>query len=190
MASGKTTLAKYLEDNAGFKRIVTYTTREPREGEKDGTDYHFITKERFIQMRDEGMFAETTEYTEYMYGSATDDYLNNSEDKKVIVLNPHGVRAVIDQIAHRKKVWQLVNMPYVVWLDTPQDVCMTRALNRSDDIPTIIERVKADSKDFISIRFGGYFNMRVSTPMDVEKLAVKVLNGYRNDNSMKNPEVI
>lgn len=47
--SGKTTVAKLLEAY-GYKRIVTYTTRPKRQGERDGIDYNFVTDEKFKSM--------------------------------------------------------------------------------------------------------------------------------------------
>ena len=83
-ASGKTTLAKEYEEWLGFKRIVTYTTREPRQNEQDGIDYHFITDKLFERLNADGFFAETAEYNGWKYGSAKKDYVNNT----VAVLTP------------------------------------------------------------------------------------------------------
>ena len=42
---GKTTVAhRLLEANANLLRMVTCTTRLPREGEEDGQDYHFLRR--------------------------------------------------------------------------------------------------------------------------------------------------
>ena len=38
-ASGKSSIEKYLVDNYGYNKIISYTTREPREGDVDGVDY-------------------------------------------------------------------------------------------------------------------------------------------------------
>ena len=46
--SGKSTLCDRLVDqNIGFSRVVTTTTRAPREGEINGIDYHFFSHEDF-----------------------------------------------------------------------------------------------------------------------------------------------
>ena len=55
--SGKTTVAKLLEAY-GYKRIVTYTTRPKRQGERNGIDYNFVTDEKFKSMIKNGDFAE------------------------------------------------------------------------------------------------------------------------------------
>src|SRR5205085_5327235 len=53
--TGKTTLARRLvAAHPGAVFSVSYTTRPPRAGEKDGVDYHFVRKDRFRKMNAEG----------------------------------------------------------------------------------------------------------------------------------------
>lgn len=70
---GKTTMIdKMLEDKVIddlFVRVVTATTREPRDGEVDGRDYFFISKEEFKAKEAEGFFIETKEYNSNWYGT-------------------------------------------------------------------------------------------------------------------------
>ena len=56
-ASGKSSIEKYFVDNYGYKKITSYTTRQPRNGEVDGKDYHFITEEQFKKLKKQGFFA-------------------------------------------------------------------------------------------------------------------------------------
>ncbi len=59
-ASGKTTVLKQLVDTErDLKKDVSVTTRPPREGETDGCDYHFWTRERFLEAEVQGAFLET-----------------------------------------------------------------------------------------------------------------------------------
>ena len=48
--TGKSTLINmFLKEHPGILEFsVSHTTRNPREGEKDGVDYHFVTKEKFL----------------------------------------------------------------------------------------------------------------------------------------------
>ena len=48
---------------------VSVTTRAPRPGEMNGKDYHFITKERFVQMRDRSDLLEWAEVFGNFYGT-------------------------------------------------------------------------------------------------------------------------
>src|SRR5260370_3346704 len=56
---GKTTLTRaLLEREPGIRLSVSYTTRPPRPGERDGADYHFVTPERFMALKAAGAFLE------------------------------------------------------------------------------------------------------------------------------------
>ena len=61
-ASGKNTIQNQLVERYGFGKIVTYTTRPPRNGETEGEDYHFISEEEFVQKEKEIFFMETCLY--------------------------------------------------------------------------------------------------------------------------------
>jgi len=67
---GKTTLAhRLLEANSNLQRMVTCTTRAPREGEVDGQDYHFVTEEDFLNQIRAGGFLEHAEVYGNRYGT-------------------------------------------------------------------------------------------------------------------------
>ena len=89
-ASGKSSIEKYLVDNYEYSKIVSYTTRQPRKGEVDGVDYHFISMEQFETLKEQGFFAENAKYNGWGYGIAKED----CTDDKVAVLTPHGLRQV------------------------------------------------------------------------------------------------
>ena len=56
---GKTSLTRaLLEREPAILLSVSYTTRLPRPGETDGVDYHFVTPERFRELKDAGEFLE------------------------------------------------------------------------------------------------------------------------------------
>lgn len=68
--AGKTTIAHQLRsrrDDVEFS--VSATTRAPRAGERDGTDYHFCSRPRFEQMRESGELLEWAEVHGQMYGT-------------------------------------------------------------------------------------------------------------------------
>ncbi len=57
--AGKTSLTRaLLEREPGIALSVSYSTRPPRLGERDGVDYHFVTPERFRALQDAGEFLE------------------------------------------------------------------------------------------------------------------------------------
>lgn len=59
---GKDTIIdRWKELDSRVQRVVAYTTRKPREGEKNGVAYHFVSREEFDRMAAEGAFLEFKE---------------------------------------------------------------------------------------------------------------------------------
>ncbi len=54
-------------------RVVAYTTRPPREGERDGVDYHFVSRETFDRMAARGDFLEYKKVYENFYATPLKD---------------------------------------------------------------------------------------------------------------------
>lgn len=67
--AGKGTVVKKLTDDYGYKVSVSATTRQPREGEKDGREYFFITKEEFESRIQAQGFLEYAGYVDNYYGT-------------------------------------------------------------------------------------------------------------------------
>ena len=69
--AGKSSLVNaLLKEDAGLKLSLSTTTRGPRPGEVDGKDYRFLTKEDFLQERDEGHFLEWAQVHGHFYGTS------------------------------------------------------------------------------------------------------------------------
>ena len=67
---GKTTIARELlsrRNDVGYS--ISCTTRAPRPGERNGTDYYFLTPEQFLARREAGEFAESAEVHGNLYGT-------------------------------------------------------------------------------------------------------------------------
>ena len=68
--AGKTTIARRLrEEDKSVEMSISHTTRQRRNGEKDGKDYHFVDRETFTQMRDQGEFLEWAVVFDNYYGT-------------------------------------------------------------------------------------------------------------------------
>ena len=68
--AGKTTIARRLrEEDKSVEMSISHTTRQRRNGEKDGKDYHFDDRETFTQMRDQGEFLEWAVVFDNYYGT-------------------------------------------------------------------------------------------------------------------------
>lgn len=68
-AGKDTILHTLLQKSQELRLSVSATTRNPREGEVDGRDYFFVTKEQFLSMRQNGEVLESAEYCGNYYGT-------------------------------------------------------------------------------------------------------------------------
>lgn len=68
-----TAIERWRERNPLVQRVVAYTTREPRPGEVDGVDYHFVSAERFRSLAEAGAFLEWKEVHGNSYGTPLHD---------------------------------------------------------------------------------------------------------------------
>jgi len=68
---GKGTVRKALfeEEDIDFQYSISMTTRQPREGEVDGEDYFFVTREEFEARIEQGEMLEYAEYVGNYYGT-------------------------------------------------------------------------------------------------------------------------
>ena len=66
---GKDTVLSLLLSRSELKKSISATTRAPREGETDGVDYYFVTKEEFETLIREGGMLEYTVYAGNYYGT-------------------------------------------------------------------------------------------------------------------------
>jgi len=91
-ASGKSTIQSRL----GIPRIVTWTSRPPREGETDGIDYHFKSRSEMERLYELGQMLEMTEYHGNLYGTPLkliEETVRDSEMRSMI-LDGAGARKV------------------------------------------------------------------------------------------------
>ena len=78
---GKGTIMKeLLKRNESIRLSVSATTRDPREGEVDGREYFFVTKEKFEDMISKGGFLEYAQYCDNYYGTPK-DYVDEQLNK-------------------------------------------------------------------------------------------------------------
>ena len=75
----KNVIKKLNSENKKSKFSVSHTTRLPRDGDVDGSDYFFVSDERFIELLKAGNFIETAEVHDYKYGTSKDFIDENIE---------------------------------------------------------------------------------------------------------------
>lgn len=137
-ASGKSSIEKYLVDNYGYNKVVSYTTRQPRPNEVDGVDYHFVSVDEFLKLKKQDFFAETATYNLWHYGTAKEDCTND----KIAVLTPHGLRQI-------SKVDGINVLSF--YIDVPRRDRLIKILQRGDDIEEAYRRSLSDVGQFDGI---------------------------------------
>jgi guanylate kinase len=86
--TGKTTLCReMLKSFPGLHFSVSYTTRPPRPGDKNGRDYHFVSPEEFQRMVARGDFAEWAEVFGHRYGTSRVILGRNREEGRDTLLD-------------------------------------------------------------------------------------------------------
>lgn len=91
--AGKTTLVRLLlEVDKSLLESVSHTTRAMREGEIDGVDYHFVSKDEFQSMIDADGFVESFEVFDNMYGTSKNAINNilNQGKNAILILDTKG----------------------------------------------------------------------------------------------------
>lgn len=85
--SGKGTVIERLKGRyPGFAYPVSYTTREMRDGEKEGGSYHYVSKEEFERMIKEGEFLEyAVVHSDNYYGTSKKDIMEPLKGGAVVV---------------------------------------------------------------------------------------------------------
>jgi len=173
-ASGKSTVEKVLAKDFGYDRLVSYTTRPPRENEVDGVDYHFISEQEFSEKMSENFFLETTCYRGWHYGSARADYTENT----VGVFNPSGFRQISKLLPK--------NTIYSFYINVPRRERLIKMLERGDNIDEACRRSLSDEGQFTDIdkeTTVQIINRKYMLPP--ERIAKLIDNYYREHNTKK-----
>lgn len=97
--AGKGTICKeFLQNNKDVKLSISATTRNPREGEVDGVNYFFVTKEKFKDMINNNELLEHAQIYDNFYGTPKAAILENLENGNDVVLEieMQGARQIKD----------------------------------------------------------------------------------------------
>ena len=70
-----------------LRDTVTFTTRAMRAGESEGQPYHFVSKDRFCELRDQGYFVEWAVVHENLYGTPMEQLERAWERDEVIIMD-------------------------------------------------------------------------------------------------------
>jgi guanylate kinase len=131
---GKTTIAKKLlqaRDDLGYS--VSATTRAKRPGERDGVDYHFLTRTEFEQRLQQGDFIESATYAGELYGTL------KSEIERIFA---QGRNAVLDvEIEGARQIRRNFPNALLLFVLPPSaEVLLDRLAGRNTEDPAILKQ--------------------------------------------------
>ena len=144
--TGKTTILRRVMsavENLAFS--VSHTTRAPRKGEVDGTDYWFVDRPRFEKMIDNGEFLEWAKVHDNYYGTALEPLRNKLDQGYDIVLDIDVQGAAIIRRESR--------LPAVHVFIAPPDLAELEKRLRgraTEDEATIVKRLKNAAQEMKS----------------------------------------
>ncbi len=147
-ASGKDHMRKILESR-GFTYGVSYTTRPPRSGERQGIDYHFISLAEFEALLEDDYWYEWVEFNGWYYATSNEQFL---ETCNLFIMTPHGISLIKPE--HR-------SFTTVIWLDIDRATRTDRLQCRLMPGDTMERRIQADERDFAN--FSDY-DIRLTDP--------------------------
>lgn len=138
--AGKGTVVKQLLDKYDYGLSISATTRSPREGEQDGREYFFKTKEEFEQMIAEHQLIEYAQYVGNYYGTPKEYVVQQLEQGKDVILEieMHGA-------LHVREILPEVNL---IFLTPPAvDVLENRLRGRGTETEEVIRNRMARAKE-------------------------------------------
>ena len=131
--SGKTTIGKELEE-LGVRSLLSFTTREPREGEYNMVDYRFISIAELGNRLCEGDVVEMTKYNGNTYGLLR-------EDVKSAMGNGNDVYFICDKNGASQIKEMYPEQCVTIFLKTDVKTMIDRMRRRGDDSESILSRV-------------------------------------------------
>jgi guanylate kinase len=150
--AGKSTLVSMLlKEFDTFSFSVSFTTRPPRKGEVNGREYHFVSREDFLQLVKENFFAEWAEVYSNLYGTPRQAALETLEGGRDMLFD-------IDVQGARQLRQNLQVGVYVFILPPSLEVLEERLRSRGTDDPeTIARRLDAAREEIDSAREFDYW---------------------------------
>ena len=168
---GKTSLVRELCQTYSFlEQTISYTTRAIRSGEVDGQDYHFISKDEFIENKKHNKFIESQNVYDNFYGTtyeSINEILASGKDA-ILEIDYKGMLLIKSKIPSSQSIYILP--PSVEELEK-------RLLDRGLDSGEVIEKRVSQAKDELKyVKFADYTVMNDNFADATKSLKAIILN--------------
>ncbi|MBQ2116208.1 MAG: guanylate kinase [Lachnospiraceae bacterium] len=179
-SSGKDTIYKRLLkiNSLKIKKIIPYTTRPIRQGEKEGVEYHFVDINRLEQLKKEDKIVECREYDtvygKWYYFTAKDDQIELEQNDYLIIGTLESYMKTREYFGKDKVI--------PIFVDIDDGERLSRALRREmrqkePKYDEMCRRYLADSMDFSeeNLKNAGITRTFIN---DNVKLCTKAISNY------------
>ena len=142
--AGKSTLCDMLlKKHESIRYSISCTTRAPRGEEQNGVDYHFVSREQFLAMREEEAFIESAEVHGCHYGTpAAEIETTLAQGLSVIMdIDVQGASQIRKHVEAGGKFEQYGEAFVDIFITVPSVEALRQRLEaRGEDAPDVIER--------------------------------------------------
>lgn len=146
--AGKDTLVRAAEKEFGFKSVCSFTDRPMREGEEDGREHYFVSKEKMTEILATQRVLAETKINGCRYCATVESLEDNV---KFYVIDPKGIEWI------RQNVEELGILPVVIYISTPNEQRGMRVEKRGDDHTTYKNRCISEDEQFSNFEKSTYF---------------------------------
>lgn len=130
-ASGKTSVANFLEQKHGLRQVNSYTTRPPRYEGENG--HIFVNDTEFNNLGD---LVAYTEYNGFRYGTTAEQL----DQCQIYVVDVPGVKTLLERYKTERKI-------VIIYFSTTVCTRINRMIDRGDSDMAIISRLLQDEKE-------------------------------------------
>lgn len=185
---GKTTIVdRLLKRHPEWVRSISVTTRQPRDGEKHGIDYYFVSQAAFREMEKKGELLESARVFDQFYGTPKTFILDHIQEGKTVVLaiDVQGTKKIKKVIAGKIPLLTIFVLPPSV------KVLRERLEGRKTDAPMEIQRRIEIAQD--EIKEAGIYDCTVvnrnldQTISEIENAIEKFQQERRQQNNVLRP---
>ena len=187
--AGKDTIKKELmKRDSRIISLPSYTSRKPREGEEEGVQYHFITKEEFEKKIKDNEFYEYDLHHENYYGTSRKLMNDKIASGKIIVkdIEVNGTENLIKLLKNETKL-------VTIFLKVEKEELRKRLIERGDNLSEDEIQLRLGRLDYEESKISLYdyvikndeFEKTVQIIMTIienERRIEKLQNGSRNNN--------
>jgi len=166
---GKTTLLKKLflkkEIKDKFLLGISFTTRKKRDGEEEGKDYFFVTKEKFKELENKGFFLETQEVLGDYYG--TPNYFLERAEKEgkhlILCIDVKGGMYLKKQFRRGKIITIFISVP-------DKEELYRRLQKRVEKVENIEKRINLAEEELKFLKHYDYLIINQDLSQALKKL--------------------